>query len=357
MHLPLMQVYDARALRVIVEDEGGARLGDAVEVGERAMWLRARHLDIPPGCPIQTCIQPAFKPRLLPPPAQACYQIVALVHSVWKAIPHEFDDYIANPKPSGYQALHTGGSHLTLELRQSPSQSLTLTCVKVPLTPGFVPPECSSEILLELSELFPSPAFRLCSLFTAVKGPGGIPMELQIKTRSMHDLAEYGAASHWAYKMDIVLPVVPRPNRVLPRVDRPVGPVGSIGAAAAAAVRDVRGYVGQPVLRIAKDKLRYGTVVGREDDGEAWHAGLKPIRVLIEEFASLPLWSLSAGILFFISLWAFQLSPSGTRLLVAIKLGGTFKGYPTRVPQYQVEANFLTFLHVHPPCLIPPYLV
>ena len=53
-----------------MDDNGGASLGDAVEV---------------------------------------CYQIMALVHSVWKPIPREFDDYIANAKPSGYQALHTGG--------------------------------------------------------------------------------------------------------------------------------------------------------------------------------------------------------------------------------------------------------
>ena len=40
---------------------------------------------------------------------EACYRLVSAVHSIWKPIKREFDDYIANPKPSGYQALHTGG--------------------------------------------------------------------------------------------------------------------------------------------------------------------------------------------------------------------------------------------------------
>lgn len=62
--LRVTQVYDARALRVIVDDEGGKRVQDAVET---------------------------------------CYKLVSAVHSLWKSIPSEFDDYIANPKPSGYQ--------------------------------------------------------------------------------------------------------------------------------------------------------------------------------------------------------------------------------------------------------------
>lgn len=38
----------------------------------------------------------------------ACYRLVSAVHSMWKPIKREFDDYIANPKASGYSALHTG---------------------------------------------------------------------------------------------------------------------------------------------------------------------------------------------------------------------------------------------------------
>lgn len=66
---------------------------------------------------------------------------MSAVHKLWKPVDHEFDDYIANPKSSGYQALHT-----------------------------------------------------------AVWGPGGVAMEVQIKTSSMHEVAEYGGAAHWAYK-------------------------------------------------------------------------------------------------------------------------------------------------------------
>ncbi len=79
--------------------------------------------------------------RILVNTVHECYMVLGIVHSLWRTIPNEFDDYIARPKDNGYRSLHT-----------------------------------------------------------AVIGPESKILEIQIRTHWMHDEAEFGVCAHWQYK-------------------------------------------------------------------------------------------------------------------------------------------------------------
>ncbi len=86
-------------------------------------------------------IHDLFALRVLVDNVNDCYGALGIVHNLWHPLPDQFDDFIANPRPNGYQSLHT-----------------------------------------------------------TVMYQGTTPLEVQIRTHQMHRVAEFGVASHWRYK-------------------------------------------------------------------------------------------------------------------------------------------------------------
>jgi len=103
-NIPFTRVSDARAMRIVVGETSTSEQGKEEEI-------------------------------------DACYMLLDLIHKLYRPIEGEYDDYIINPKQTGYRSLHT-----------------------------------------------------------AVHGPDGAPFEVQVRTRSMHDAAEFGIAAQWMYK-------------------------------------------------------------------------------------------------------------------------------------------------------------
>ena len=131
--------YVDRAIAVLKPEL--ERAGIEAEFSGRAKHLYSIHKKMARRSSDFSEIYDVYAIRVIVENLRDCYAALGAVHSVWRPIPNQFDDYIAVPKNNLYQSLHT-----------------------------------------------------------AVVALDGRPLEVQIRTRSMHEVAEVGIAAHWRYK-------------------------------------------------------------------------------------------------------------------------------------------------------------
>jgi len=130
----IAKVVNLLESKLRADDVAAVVTGRAKHIYSIARKMEHKHIDFEQ-------VYDASAVRILVPDVKDCYTALGLVHSLWRHISHEFDDYIATPKANGYRSLHT-----------------------------------------------------------AVIGPEGKAMEVQIRSHAMHQESEFGVCSHWQYK-------------------------------------------------------------------------------------------------------------------------------------------------------------
>ncbi|MDH5211022.1 MAG: bifunctional (p)ppGpp synthetase/guanosine-3',5'-bis(diphosphate) 3'-pyrophosphohydrolase [Betaproteobacteria bacterium] len=131
--------YIARAMATLGRELAGAGVGGEVSGRPKHIYSICNKMRVK-GVDFEQ-LHDVRALRVIVPEVQDCYAALGVVHNLWQPIEREFDDYISRPKENLYQSLHT-----------------------------------------------------------AVLGPGGKTLEVQIRTREMHRHAELGVAAHWRYK-------------------------------------------------------------------------------------------------------------------------------------------------------------
>ncbi|MDR2136146.1 MAG: HD domain-containing protein [Treponema sp.] len=212
-----------------------AESGIPIEVSSRAKHFYSIYQKMRKRNKAAADLYDLFGIRILCGSIEHCYTLLGLVHRLWKPLEGRFKDYIAMPKSNGYQSLHTT---------------------------DIVPPARDRE---------------------RGAGTAGIAgermLEIQIRTREMHHVAEFGVASHWLYKKgstrELVRPVdISIVNRLrdwktagIPGVPPESGTTGPAGGAvdtpAEQNIRDSRTFLEELRREILRDSIYVFTPMGK----------------------------------------------------------------------------------------------